>query len=93
MKTCKLCKKQFEFGKYAFDSEKKAGLCTECLHKPFEITSVCRMDLLDHFTPEQVGKFDDAVMERLASKMADAYCDSDFWQDAEIIGEYLLEDE
>lgn len=53
----------------------------------FEITSVSREDL------EQAGfdtsKVDDATMKRLASKMADAYCDNGFWVDLEIIAEAL----
>ena len=55
--------------------------------KDFEITSVCRQDL------EEAGfdtsKVDDDKMERLASKMADAYCDNGFWTALEIIAEAL----
>lgn len=53
----------------------------------FNITSVARADL------EGIGydtsKVDDATMERLASKMADAYCDNGFWIDLPILADYL----
>ena len=53
----------------------------------FPITSVCRDDL------EEVGfdtkNVDDSTMSKLASKMADAYCEFAFWDDLEIIAEYL----
>ena len=53
----------------------------------FNITSVHRNDL------ESIGfdtsKIDDSIMERLASKMSDAYLESSFWIDLEIIAEYL----
>jgi len=53
----------------------------------FPITSVCRDDL------EEVGfdtkNVDDSTMSKLASKMADAYCEFAFWEDLEMIAEYL----
>ncbi len=53
----------------------------------FSITSVCRTDL------EEIGfnttDVDDGTMSKLASKMADAYCEFAFWEDLEIIAEYL----
>ena len=53
----------------------------------FQITSVHRNDL------EEIGFATDSVsdesMKRLASKMADAYCDQGFWIDLEIIAEDL----
>lgn len=53
----------------------------------FKITSVSREDL------ESIGfatnDVDDSTMERLASKMADAYCDNGFWIDLPIIAESL----
>jgi hypothetical protein len=92
MKNCKICNKPAELGEHATGQEKATGLCMECLNKAFSITSICRIDLLNHFTAKQVAKFDDGLMERLAGKMSDAYCDNGFWTDSEIIGEYLLED-
>ncbi len=53
----------------------------------FKITSVAREDL------EGIGfdtsEVDDSIMERLASKMADAYLENGFWIDLPIIAEYL----
>ena len=55
--------------------------------KHFEITSVHRDDL-EHagFDASQV---DDTAMERLASKMADDYCEQLFWEHLPIIAEIL----
>ena len=57
------------------------------LYKDFEITSVCRKDLED--IGYDIANIDDGTMERLASKMADAYCDNGFWIDLPIIADYL----
>ena len=89
---CKNCNNECEWHKDAPAKLKKTGFCSMCISKPFEITSVSRADLLDRFTPAQVAKFDDRDMARLASKMADAYCENGFWDDLVIIGEHLLED-
>ena len=71
----------------------KSGLCVKCLNKPFAITSICRLDMFDKFTPEDIAKFDDADMRELADKMAEAYTGNDtFWIDLEILGEGILED-
>lgn len=60
---------------------------TEIEQEYFPITNVCRADL------EEVGfdtkDVDDGTMSKLASKMADAYCEFAFWEDLEIIAEYL----
>jgi len=63
------------------------------MSKAFPITSVCRADIagLEGFNQADVDKLDDGDMERLASKMADAYCNEAFWIDLEIIAEYILE--
>ena len=53
----------------------------------FPITSVSRDDLdAKGFDTSEV---DDATMERLASKMADDYCEQLFWSSMEIIAEYM----
>lgn len=53
----------------------------------FPITSVSRADLEGRgFNTARVS---DATMTRLASKMADAYCEQSFWIDLDIIAEYL----
>lgn len=70
----------------------KTGLCDVCLERPFPITSVCRLDLLDKFTPRDIGRFDDADMNQLAEKMAEAYTDTGFWIDLQVIAEGLLEE-
>ena len=62
----------------------------EKIYKAFPITSVCRADLQERFTQEQIDSLDDADMEHIASKMADAYCDEAFWIDLKIITENVL---
>jgi len=53
----------------------------------FPITSVCREDL--EAKGFDVSEVDDDTMERLASKMADDYCEQLFWTSMEIIAEYM----
>ena len=58
----------------------------------YEITSVSKDDLEQAgFSEEQIALLDDSDMERIASKMADAYCDNCYWIDLPIITEYVLE--
>lgn len=56
-------------------------------YKDFTITSVCLADL------ESIGydtsNIDESTMERLASKMANAYCDNGFWIDLPILADHL----
>ena len=56
------------------------------------ITSVCREDLKEHFSQEQIKKLDDFDMERLASKLADTYIENSFWIDLEILAKDILEE-
>ena len=59
----------------------------EKFYKEFPITSVSRADLeSEGFDTTNV---DDALMSELASKMADAYCNLDFWEDLKILAEDL----
>ena len=53
----------------------------------FTITSVAREDLQNRGF--DTSKVDDSTMERLASKMSDAYLEIGFWIDLEIIAENL----
>jgi len=57
------------------------------LTKGFPITSVARADLFDE--GYDVSKVSDEIMERLASKMANAYVENGFWIDLGIIAEDL----
>ena len=53
----------------------------------FPITSVCRADLGGiGFNTKSI---DDSTMLRLASKMANAYCENGFWIDLDILAEDL----
>lgn len=53
----------------------------------FPITSVHRADL--EGLGYNVSKVEDGTMTRLASKMADAYCENVFWIDLPIIADHL----
>lgn len=86
---CRECR--VDMSTVSLHEAKQAGFCITCWNKPFPITSVCRADLLDKFTPEQVSRFDDADMQHLAEKMSDAYMNV-FWIDLEILAEAILDD-
>jgi len=82
---CKLCGNVISC-KY----DKKYKICMDCLNKPFEITSICRADIIGEGIKS--GEFlDDGDMKKLANKMADSYCDSTFWIDMPIIVKHILE--
>jgi hypothetical protein len=53
----------------------------------FKITSVHRDDLEERGF--DTSKVDDAAMERLARKMADAYVENCFWDDLETIADII----
>jgi len=53
----------------------------------YNVTSVSRVDL--EGIGYDVSNIDEGTMERLASKMADAYCDNGFWIDLPIIADFL----
>ena len=56
-------------------------------YEAFQITSICLADLeSEGYDITNVSR---ETMERLASKMADAYCDDGFWIDMEIIADDL----
>jgi hypothetical protein len=71
--------------------------------KPYNITSVCKGDLLgfekqlkngkivSKFTKKQIDSLTDSDMERLASKLANDYCEQLFWSSLEILTEHILE--
>jgi hypothetical protein len=80
---CKVCSKKV-------NGQDK--ICSECWDKPFKITSVCRADLQDYFSEEEIAGLEDGDMARIARKMAEAYCDQVFWIHLEMTGEYVLED-
>ena len=59
--------------------------------KMFCITSVCRADLEEHFAQKQIESLTDEDMERIASKMGDAYVENSFWIDLDIITNDVLD--
>ncbi len=85
---CKICGKTAKVGKH-YECE---SICPECFFKPFKITSVCRADLTENYSEDKIAKLDDGDMQRLAEKLANAYCDNSFWIDLPIITDYILED-
>jgi hypothetical protein len=74
------------------------------IDKPFQIISVCKADILGiekleegtvnvvpKFNKTDILKLTKADMERIASKLANDYCEQLYWQSLEIIVEYYLE--
>ena len=68
------------------------------MEKSFQITSVCKKDIVHAFhnseileaIKKKVAELDDSDMKKLASKMADDYCDQLFWNSLRIICEELF---
>lgn len=59
---------------------KISKLYYEKLNKPFEVSSVCRADLISEgFDEEEVAMLKDYEMDYIASKMGDAFCDTSYW--------------
>lgn len=73
------------------------------INKPFKITSVCKADILGLETQDEEGnvipkfkkndimKLNSSDMKKIASKLADDYCNQLFWGSLEIITEYILD--
>ena len=47
--------------------------------KTFIVQTVCKEDLKEYFTREQLDNLTDADMSRIASKISDAIADCDYW--------------
>ena len=58
---------------------------TNRLDKGFEITSVAREDL--EYLGFNTSRVNETTMKRLASKMADDYCEQLFWDSLQVIAE------
>ncbi|MCA6368265.1 MAG: hypothetical protein IM631_12170 [Cytophagales bacterium] len=73
------------------------------INKPFVISTVCKADLLGLerelannkvvpvFKKSDINRLTEADMERLASKLANDYCEQLYWSSLEIIAEYIIE--
>ncbi len=73
------------------------------INKPFNIISVCKADLLglerqlpngkivSVFKKSDIRKLTNTDMERLASKLANDYCEQLFWSSLEILAEYIID--
>jgi hypothetical protein len=69
------------------------------IDKPFQITSVCKRDILGliedekglSFTEKDVLNLTESDMYKIASKLANDYCEQLYWQSLETIVEYYLE--
>lgn len=91
MPACQQCNSLVTWGRYASTAQKQSHLCTECWNKPYNITSVCRADLQQILTSEEIARLDDGDMEYIARKMADAFCDTVFWEALEVLAEDVIE--
>jgi len=64
----------------------------EPMTKPFAVTNLTRSDLvgINGLTEADVHAVTDAQMERLASKLGDAYIEHLYWTSLEILSEGVL---
>ncbi len=69
--NCQQCKQAANWGEYASDDEKATGLCPDCLHKPFAVLHVTRVDMMRYLSAKKVGQVDEADMEYIARKIGD----------------------
>ena len=68
------------------------------LTKPVEITSVCKADILTirdengklFFNIKDIMDLDDIDMKRIASELADDYCEQLFWSSLQTITENII---
>ena len=61
----------------------------------YQITSVCKDDLIQAFVDDAqakkvIKKMDEGDMQTLASKMADDYCDQLYWDSLKVIVEMVF---
>lgn len=82
MKQCRACKTN------AVEPRISGDFCFDCWYKPFPITYVCRDDVAECFTPNEIARVD---MEWLATSMAGAYCGGDFWIDLNIFAQEAID--
>lgn len=77
----------------AYDAGKleKEEPTTDSMNKSFEVSSVCREDLTEYFTAEQIAKIDDSDMAWLARKMGNNFCDCCYWEALRQGVEHILE--
>jgi hypothetical protein len=76
----------------SIEEEEEEATTSDSDGKAFPITSVTRGDLASiGLTADEVALFSDGDMQELARKMADAYCESRFWDDLGIIARMMLE--
>ena len=90
--TCKHCGKTYEWTRPEEEMPRRSRLCPDCWLKPFPITSVCRADLCESIPPEDIAQLDDNDMTWLARKMANAYTETEFWVEIEVLTQVLLQD-
>ena len=56
----------------------KTGICHDCWSKPFTITRICREDLREYFSVDEIAKFEDSDMVNHAASMKEAYLTDSF---------------
>ena len=63
----------------------------EAWHKPFTVASICREDLRNSLTDEEIAALDDSDMADIADRMSDAYRDSGgYWESLDIMAKHVL---
>ncbi len=64
----------------------------DIMSKPFEITSVCRNDLMEYLPEETIKKISDDNMDWLAGKICDGIME-DFWLTIEELKEEVVKEQ
>jgi len=73
------------------ETERQEWRQIEAWHKPFTVSSICREDLRNILTDEEIRALDDTDMEDIADRMSDSYRDSGgYWQSLEIMAKHIL---
>jgi len=76
---CKFCPN-------SITEDERTGICHDCWWKPFPIKSICRDDLEEIFSDDEIVRFGDNEMVDLTYRMAKSYLEDAFWLDMELIG-------
>jgi hypothetical protein len=70
---------------------KEALLTDKQMKKSFQISSVCREDMTDHFLQTDIDLLTDEDMEWIARKMGDSFCDCCYWNALEVWTQAILD--
>lgn len=68
--------------------KKESDKVIKKLYKSFQVSSVCREDLLSQgYDRKQVLALDDSDMQHIADKMGESFCDMGYWEALDVMAE------